>query len=62
MKGHLVNDCDFLKFLIFVAGGHCVHSPWAQITLATPLGKEGNVTFCTVCVCYLTVLSSAKII
>jgi hypothetical protein len=49
MRGNLVNGCDVFKVYYFFMGGHYVYSPWAQINLVMPLGKERDVTFVTVC-------------
>ena len=38
IKRNLINNCDFLDFIISVTGCHCNYSPRAPKHLATPQG------------------------
>jgi hypothetical protein len=45
ITGTSTNNCDFLKFLISVRGGHCDYLPWVPRNPATPLAADKSCAF-----------------
>jgi hypothetical protein len=45
ITGTSTNNCNFLKFIISVRGGHWDYLPWVPRNLATPLAANKSCAF-----------------